>query len=148
MNPDIFPPINASLNALSTLFIATGWIMIRQERKRAHIACMISALATSTLFLACYLTYHYLKWLQHSPITYFTHPGWPKTFYLWLLGTHTVLAIVVLPMIVCTVVPALRSRWDKHPRISRWTKSVWLYVSFTGVLVYFWLYRWFPPVGA
>jgi putative membrane protein len=145
INPDIFPPINASLNALSTLFIATGWIMIRQERKSAHIVCMISALATSTLFLACYLTYHYLK---HGHVTYFTHPGWPRTFYLWLLGTHTVLAIAVLPMIICTVVPALRSRWDKHRRIARWTMPVWLYVSFTGVLVYFWLYQWFPPAGA
>jgi uncharacterized membrane protein YozB (DUF420 family) len=137
------PPINATLNALSTVFIAAGWWFIRHERKRAHITCMVTALTTSTLFLACYLTYHFLK---HGHVTKFTYPGWPKPFYYGLLLSHTVLAIVVLPMIICTVVPALRARFDKHRRMGRWTMPVWLYVSFTGVLVYFWLYQWFPPI--
>ncbi len=137
------PPINAFLNGLSTLFIAAGWTFIRRGRPRAHIACMVTALTTSALFLACYVTYHVLK---QGHVTYFTHPGWPKTFYFWLLGTHTFLAIVVLPMVVLTVIPALGARYDRHKRIARWTMPIWLYVSFTGVIVYFWLYQWFPPV--
>lgn len=144
MTASDLPPINATLNALSTVFIAAGWWNIRHERKRAHIACMVTALATSTLFLACYLTYH---WLKKGHVTHFTHPGWPKTFYFGLLGSHTILAMAVVPMVICTVVPALRARYDSHKRIARWTLPVWLYVSFTGVLVYFWLYQWFPPVN-
>jgi putative membrane protein len=139
------PPLNASLNGLSTVFIAAGWWSILNERKRLHIACMVSALTTSTLFLASYLTYHFLK---AGHVTYFTHSGWPKTFYFWLLGTHTVLAIVVLPMVILTVIPALRARYDRHKRIGRWTMPIWLYVSVTGVLVYFMLYQWFPAVKA
>jgi uncharacterized membrane protein YozB (DUF420 family) len=136
------PALNATLNALSTVLIAAGWAFIKTERKRAHIVCMVAALCTSAAFLASYLTYHALK---AGHVTYFTHPGWPKTLYLWILGTHTILAIIVLPMIICTVIPALRARYDKHKRIARWTLPVWLYVSFTGVIVYFMLYQWFPP---
>ena len=135
------PALNATLNALSTIFIASGWWAIRHERKRVHIACMVSALITSTLFLASYLTYHAL---MKGHLTIFTHTGWPRTLYFWLLGTHTVLAVTVVPMVICTVVPALRARFDRHRRLGRWTMPVWLYVSVTGVIVYFWLYQWFP----
>ena len=138
-----FPPINATLNGLSTVFILAGWWSIKNDRKIPHIISMVSALTTSTLFLACYLTYHYLK---EGTVTRFTHPGWPKTFYFWLLLTHTILAVAVVPLIICTVIPAIRARYDKHKRIARWTLPIWLYVSFTGVLVYFMLYQWFPPV--
>ena len=141
MNVNELPAVNATLNALSTLFILAGWIMIRLERKVFHALCMVSALVTSAAFLACYLVYHYLK---EGHVTRFTHPGWPKTLYLFILGTHTPLAVVALPLLVLTVIPAIRQRFDAHKRIARWALPVWLYVSVTGVLVYFMLYVWFP----
>lgn len=143
MTVDDFPPINASLNAITTGLLLAGWWNIKHDRKYAHIACMVSALVTSAAFLACYLTYHALK---AGHVTYFTYPGWPRYVYLTILISHTILAIVALPMIICTVIPALRARYDKHRRIARWTLPVWLYVSATGVIVYFMLYQWFPAV--
>jgi uncharacterized membrane protein YozB (DUF420 family) len=141
MNVNDLPAVNATLNALSTVFILAGWMMIRLERKVSHALCMISALATSTAFLACYLVYHFLK---EGHVTRFTHPGWPKALYFLILGTHTPLAIVALPLLLLTVLPAIRQRFDVHKRMARWTLPVWLYVSVTGVLVYFMLYVWFP----
>lgn len=137
------PPVNATLNALSTVFIVLGLVSIKSDRKQAHIAAMVAALVTSTLFLGCYLVYHYSE-----PVHYFTHPGWPKTLYFLILFTHLPLAAAVLPLIIITVVPALRARWDKHRRIAAWTWPVWLYVSVTGVLVYLMLYVWFPSPKA
>lgn len=133
------PALNASLNALSTVFIAVGWILIRREQKKAHIACMVNALVTSTAFLTCYLIYHF-----NVLTVRFTHPGPIKAFYYVLLLTHVVLAIAVVPLVLMTVVPALQERFDRHRKVGRWTMPVWLYVSVTGVLVYFMLYRWFP----
>jgi putative membrane protein len=141
MNVNDLPAVNATLNALSTLFILAGWVMIRTERKVAHALCMVSALVTSAAFLACYLVYHYLK---AGHVTHFTYPGWPKTLYFFILGTHTPLAIVALPLLALTVIPAIRQRFDAHKRMACWTLPVWLYVSVTGVLVYFMLYVWFP----
>ena len=141
MNVNELPAVNAALNALSTLFILAGWTMIRLERKVAHALCMVSALVTSAAFLACYLVYHFLK---EGHVTRFTHPGWPKALYFFILGTHTPLAVVALPLLVLTVIPAIRQRFDAHKRMARWTLPVWLYVSVTGVLVYFMLYVWFP----
>lgn len=141
MNVNDLPAVNASLNGLSTLLILTGWAMIRTERKVAHAACMAAAILTSAAFLACYLVYHFLK---AGHVTYFTHPGWPKALYLFILGTHTPLAVLALPLIILTVVPAVRQRFETHRRMARWTLPVWLYVSVTGVLVYFMLYVWFP----
>jgi len=141
MNVNDLPAVNATLNSLSTLLILTGWVMIRTERKVAHAACMIGAILTSAAFLACYLVYHFLK---AGHVTYFTHPGWPKALYFFILGTHTPLAIVALPLIILTVIPAIRRRFEAHKRMARWTLPVWLYVSVTGVLVYFMLYVWFP----
>jgi putative membrane protein len=141
MNVNDLPAVNATLNALSTLFILAGWVMIRTERKVAHALCMVSALVTSAAFLACYLVYHFLK---AGHVTHFTYPGWPKALYFFILGTHTPLAIVALPLLALTVIPAIRQRFDAHKRMARWTLPVWLYVSVTGVLVYFMLYVWFP----
>jgi uncharacterized membrane protein YozB (DUF420 family) len=141
MSVNELPAVNATLNSLSTLLILAGWIMIRTERKVAHAACMISAILTSAAFLACYLVYHFLK---AGHVTHFTHPGWPKALYFFILGTHTPLAIVALPLIILTVIPAVRQRFEAHKRMARWTLPVWLYVSVTGVLVYFMLYVWFP----
>jgi uncharacterized membrane protein YozB (DUF420 family) len=141
MNVNELPAVNATLNALSTLFILAGWVMIRTERKVAHALSMVSALVTSAAFLACYLVYHFLK---AGHVTHFTYPGWPKTLYFFILGTHTPLAIVALPLLALTVIPAIRQRFDAHKQMARWTLPVWLYVSVTGVLVYFMLYVWFP----
>jgi putative membrane protein len=136
------PPLNASLNALSTLFIIAGIAFIKNEMKQAHILAMLSALITSTLFLASYLTYHFLK---AGVVTKFTHPGWPKTVYYFILATHVPLAALTLPLVLLTIIPAFQARYDKHRRIAKITFPVWLYVSVTGVLVYLMLYVWFPP---
>ena len=135
------PPVNAMLNALSTVFIVLGLAFIKGERKQAHTACMVIALATSTLFLACYLTYHFLK---AGHVTHFTHLGWPRTLYFFVLGTHTPLAVIVLPFIIMAVTRALQARYAAHRRWARWAAPIWLYVSVTGVLVYLMLYVWFP----
>ncbi len=136
------PIINASLNALSTVFICAGLALIKSERKLAHIVCMSTALVTSAAFLACYITYHIAK---AGHVTYFTHPGWPKTLYLVILGTHTPLAVFVLPFINVAVIRALQARYEAHRRWAKWAAPIWLYVSITGVLVYLMLYVWFPP---
>ena len=141
MNVTDLPAVNATLNGISALLIFLGFAMIRQEHKRANALCMIAAIITSTLFLGCYLTYHFLK---AGYVTHFTHPGWPKALYFFILGTHTPLAVLVLPLIVLSVIPALQQRFDAHKRMARWTLPVWLYVSVTGVLVYLMLYIWFP----
>ena len=133
------PAVNASLNALATLCIVSGFIFIKRGNKRAHIACMVSALVISAAFLTCYLIYHYAH-----PTTKFAHEGWPKTVYFIILFTHIPLAAAVVPMVLMTVIPAFRQRFDRHKRIARWTLPVWLYVSVTGVLVYLMLYVWFP----
>lgn len=135
------PALNATLNGISALLIIVGLAMIKQERKRAHALCMAGAILTSALFLGCYLTYHFLK---AGHVTHFSHPGWPKALYFFILGTHTPLAVLVLPLIALTVIPALQQRFDTHKSMARWTLPVWLYVSVTGVLVYLMLYIWFP----
>ncbi len=136
------PVVNASLNGLSAVFIMAGLISIKADRKTAHIASMTAALVTSTIFLACYLTYHFKVRL----VTHFTYPGWPTMVYFPLLYSHILLAFVTLPLVCVTVIPALRARYDRHRRMARWTWPIWLYVSVTGVLVYLMLYVWFPPV--
>jgi len=135
------PAINAMLNGLSTVFISAGWLFIRADRKAQHIFSMVCALVTSTLFLACYLTYHF----SVRVVTIFPPLGWIRTAYLVLLISHVLLAFTTLPLVILTVIPALRARYDKHRRIARWTMPIWLYVSVTGVLVYMMLYQWFPP---
>ncbi len=137
-----FPALNATLNGLSTVFIASGWTLIRRERKRAHIACMCAAVLTSSAFLSCYLYFHY-----HVPggSIHFDYPNaTAKWVYFPLLITHVTLAFAVVPLVVCSVIPALRARWGKHRAVSAYTMPIWLYVSVTGVIVYFMLYQWFP----
>ena len=134
------PALNATLNATSTVFIAAGWYLIRRGCWRQHIACMLVALATSTAFLVSYLTYH-----AHAGSVRFTADGVVRPIYFTILITHVLLAFTILPLVIVTLVPVLRRRWDKHRRIGRWTMPVWLYVSVTGVIVYLMLYRWFPP---
>jgi putative membrane protein len=145
MNVFDLPPINATLNGLSTCLITAGWFAIRREHKRLHVACMISALISSTAFLTCYLSYHFgLIAAVGEGSVKFTVEGWIRYFYYVLLGTHVLLAFLVLPLVIITVIPALRARFDRHRKMGRFTVPIWLYVSVTGVLVYLMLYQWFP----
>ena len=138
------PALNATLNLISTVFIASGWYLIRRGHWRQHIACMIAAITTSALFLVSYVTYHYARGGQATP---FTGQGIVRPIYFAILISHILLAFIILPLVIATVVPAFRRRWEKHKRLGRWTMPIWLYVSVTGVLVYLMLYRWFPPAG-
>jgi len=133
------PVVNASLNGLSAILLMAGYIFIRRKNQAAHMKCMISAVVTSTIFLACYLTYH-----AYAGATRFRNPAWFRPIYLTLLLTHTVLAISVVPLVIITLSRALRARFDRHKKIARWTWPIWMYVSVTGVLIYFLLYQIFP----
>ena len=135
----LFPAVDATLNALSALFLVLGFFFIRRRRVRAHRACMLSALATSTLFLICYLTYHY-----YHGVTRFEGQGMIRPVYFALLGSHTVLAATIVPLVLVTLFRALRERFEQHKRIARWTLPLWLYVSLTGVAVYWMLYHLYP----
>lgn len=133
------PALNATLNASATVFIVAGLIFIKRGQKRAHIICMATALLISAAFLVSYTIYH-----SANLTNKFGYEGWPKTVYFIILFTHIPLAVLTVPMVLMTVIPALRRRFDRHKRMARWTYPVWLYVSVTGVLVYMMLYRWFP----
>lgn len=133
------PAVNALLNSCSTLLLIAGWIFIKKGNQAAHRNCMVGALATSALFLASYLTYHF-----YAGRTVFRDPAWFRPAYLAILLTHTILAVVIVPMIFAAVNHAVRGRFEAHRRIARWTWPLWLYVSVTGVLIYFLLYVWFP----
>ena len=132
------PLLNAVLNSMSTVFILSGWWFITHQHIRKHIVSMSCALVTSTAFLISYLVYHY--YVGHVR---FTEEGPIRTVYYTILFTHLVLAIALVPMIILTLIPALRGRYDKHQRIARWTLPIWLYVSVTGVTIYVMLYHWF-----
>lgn len=132
----LLPHVNATLNALASVLLVTGWILVRRRRLEAHRRVMLVALACSALFLVSYLTYHY----QVGSVR-FTGPEPVRTIYLAILLTHTVLAVVVAVMAPITVFRALKERFDRHRAIARWTLPIWLYVSVTGVVVYWMLYR-------
>ena len=139
------PPINACLNALSAAFLGAGYYFIRRGNRAAHRNCMVAAFAASTLFLACYLAYHgYLLHYLHRGPTVFRDPAWFRPIYLGILLTHTVLALVIVPLALTTLSRALRQRFDRHKKIARWTWPLWMYVSVTGVLIYLLLYQIFP----
>jgi uncharacterized membrane protein YozB (DUF420 family) len=134
------PAVNASLNGLSAIFLTAGWIFIRRKNQTAHRNCMMAAFVTSIVFLICYLTYH----LNVQTITHFRNPAGFRPVYLVILLTHTVLAIVIVPLILVTLYRAWRQRFDPHKKIARWTWPLWMYVSVTGVIVYLLLYQIFP----
>jgi uncharacterized membrane protein YozB (DUF420 family) len=135
------PACNATFNGLAGVFLGFGYYFVKQGKVIAHRNCMISAVCSSVLFLIGYLTYHF--GVQHG-LTKFQNPAWFRPIYLTILVTHTLLAIVIVPMIVITLSYALRERFDKHKKIARWTWPMWMYVSVTGVLVYLLLYQIFP----
>jgi uncharacterized membrane protein YozB (DUF420 family) len=130
------PAVNATLNAISTVLLLSGYVLIRSRHIALHRRCMIAACATSTLFLVCYVTYH----LQVGSVR-FTRQGLVRPVYYTILLTHVTLAIAVLPLAIITLLRGLKNRFDRHRAIARWTLPIWLYVSVTGVLVYVLLYQ-------
>jgi putative membrane protein len=132
----LFPAINATLNGASAIFITTGRAFIGRNNVRMHRACMLAAVATSSVFLGCYLYYH-----AHVGSVHFPGTGIARKIYFTLLISHTLLAAAVPPLVITTLVFALREKFDRHRRIARWTYPIWLYVSVTGVLVYLMLYK-------
>jgi uncharacterized membrane protein YozB (DUF420 family) len=134
----IFPAINAVLNATSAVLIATGVVLIRRGRRAAHKRFMLGAVVTSSLFLISYLWYH-----AHVGSVRFAAQGWPRPVYFTILVSHTLLAAAVVPLVIVTLTRGLRGRFDRHRASARWTYPVWLYVSVTGVVIYFMLYHLF-----
>jgi uncharacterized membrane protein YozB (DUF420 family) len=116
--------------------ITSGRVLIRRQKVRLHRACMITAVATSSLFLISYLYYH-----AHVGSVHFPGQGWVRPLYFAILISHTLLAATVVPLVVVSLTYAMRRRFDRHRRIARWTYPVWLYVSVTGVVVYVMLYQ-------
>jgi len=132
----MFPAIDASLNGASAVLLLLGRRLIKRGNMSAHRAVMLTALASSTIFLACYLYYH-----AHVGSVHFQGQGWSRPLYFSILISHTILAAAIVPMIIVTLSRALRDRFDRHRAIARWTYPLWLYVSVTGVIVYFMLYH-------
>ena len=132
----IFPKINATLNGCSAVLLVIGRVLIAQGKRAAHRAIMLTALGTSTLFLISYLYYHY-----HVGSVHFRGTGWSRVIYRTILASHTILAMVIVPMVIITLTRALREQFDRHRAIARWTFPLWLYVSVTGVIVYLMLYQ-------
>ena len=136
MNVSVLPTVNAVLNASAAVVMVAGLVAIRRRRVAVHRACMLTAVGLSVLFLASYLTYH--AQVGSRP---FTGQGWLRTLYFAILLTHTVLAVVIVPMVATTLYRALRTEFVRHARLARVTLPLWLYVSVTGVVVYWMLYR-------
>jgi putative membrane protein len=130
------PLLNACLNATSAALLSAGWVFIRRKRVTAHKTCMVSALVVSTLFLVSYVTYHSIAGSRP-----FVGAGWIRLIYYPMLLSHIVLAATIVPLALTTLYRALQGNFTRHVRIARWTLPIWLYVSVTGVLVYWMLYR-------
>jgi uncharacterized membrane protein YozB (DUF420 family) len=137
------PAINASLNAACTVFLLLGYSFIRRHKMNSHKICMISAFSCSTVFLASYLYFHW-----HVGNVRFGGQGWIRPVYFTILITHTTLAVTIVPLVLITLTRALRERFDRHRAIARWTFPLWLYVSVTGVIVYWLLYIAYTPIVA
>lgn len=136
-----FPPLNASLNAASGILIVIGFLFIRRKQIAFHRACMIAAVVSSSLFLISYVTYHIG---YGAGVTRFSGAGWIRTVYLVILISHTILAVTVVPFVIVTLTRALRGNFVRHRSVARYTFPMWLYVSVTGVIVYFMLYHLYP----
>jgi uncharacterized membrane protein YozB (DUF420 family) len=134
----IYPVINATLNGTSAALLLAGRWQIKRGRMAAHRAFMLTAVCTSTLFLASYLYYHW-----HVGSVHFQGQGWSRPVYFSILISHTILAATIVPLVIITLSRALRERFDRHRAIARWTYPLWLYVSVTGVVIYFMLYHLF-----
>lgn len=134
-----WPAFNAVLNGVSALLLAAGYIFIRRKQVALHRAFMGAAFLTSTLFLISYLGYHY-----SAGTTRFAGQGWVRAVYFSILLSHTVLAVLIVPLVLTTLWRAVSGRFDRHRAIARWTLPIWIYVSVTGVVIYAMLYHLYP----
>ena len=133
---ELLPTLNAALNSLSAILLVNGYLCIRKKKIAAHKASMISAVVTSSLFLISYLVYHY-----HIGSRRFEGEGWIRPLYFSILISHTILAACIVPLVIVTLKRAWKGNFQLHARIARRTLPLWLYVSVTGVMVYWMLYR-------
>ncbi|MBX7245913.1 MAG: DUF420 domain-containing protein [Candidatus Sumerlaeaceae bacterium] len=138
--PQDIPTLNAVFNLTSATLLLTGYVFIRRGNREAHRFCMVGALVSSALFLTGYLIYHFV----YHGMTRFPVEGLPKAVYLTILLTHTVLAVVIVPLVAMTVFRAAKGQFDRHRRVARWTFPLWFYVSITGVVIYVMLYHLYP----
>jgi uncharacterized membrane protein YozB (DUF420 family) len=130
------PGLNACLNTTAAVLLVAGWVNIRRRRRAAHRACMLAALAASGLFLVFYLVYHAQVGSVRFPLQ-----GWLRPVYFTILISHTVLAAAIVPLVLVTLRRAFRAEYPRHALVARWTLPLWLYVSVSGVAVYWLLYR-------
>jgi len=140
----MLPALNATLNGIATILLLTGFLLIRRKRIKAHRRVMLTAFCVSILFLMSYVTYHAMRGGMATP---FGGVGVVRAVYFATLISHVVLAAVLPVLAIVTIRRALKGRYDRHRAIARWTLPVWLYVSVTGVIIYFMLYQWFPLQG-
>jgi uncharacterized membrane protein YozB (DUF420 family) len=135
------PALNATLNGISAVLLACGYVAIRNGKIATHKKLMVSAFCVSCAFLVSYLIYH----ARIRQVVHFQGQGWIRPVYFTLLMSHTVLAVVIVPLILITLRRAWLARFDKHRLIARWTLPLWFYVSVTGVIVYFMVYQIYAP---
>ena len=136
MDLSILPTLNAVLNSMSALLLAMGYVHIRRRRVQAHKICMLAAFVTSTLFLISYLVYH-----ANVGSVPFEGQGRIRIIYFSILVSHVILAALILPLVIVTLIRAFRGQFERHKKLARWTLPLWLYVSVTGVIVYVMLYQ-------
>jgi putative membrane protein len=136
------PAVNASLNAVCTVLLISGYAFIRRRNILAHRISMVSAFVCSAAFLVLYVYFH-----THAGLVRFGGQGWIRPVYFALLISHTILAVVILPLVLRTLFLAITGRFSKHRRIARWTLPIWLYVSVTGVVIYWLLYIAYTPLS-
>ena len=148
MNLDTIPALNASLNALATLLLTLGFVFIQRGQKEAHRKAMFSACIVSAVFLVGYLGHKFLKGMAagagEAVHTQFGGEGPIRTVYYVMLITHIILAIAIAYLVPRTFLFAIKGNFERHKAWAKWTFPIWYYVSVTGVLVYFFLYQWWP----
>ena len=133
--------LNATLNGTSAVLLAAGYTAIRAGKVQTHKKLMISALIASCAFLVSYVVYH----IRIHQVIHFQGQGWIRPVYFTILISHTILAVVIVPLIIITLRRAWLARFDRHRLIARWTLPLWFYVSFTGVIVYLMVYQLYAP---
>jgi len=141
MSVGSLPAVNAALNGTCTVFLLLGFLFIKRRKITPHRLCMIAAFCCSAVFLALYLYFH-----VHAGVIRFSGQGWIRPVYFAILISHTTLAVVIVPLVLLTLSRALRERFDRHKAVARWTLPLWLYVSITGVIVYWLLYVAYAPI--
>ncbi|MCP4493601.1 MAG: DUF420 domain-containing protein [Gammaproteobacteria bacterium] len=136
------PHLQAFLNILATIFLSAGYHFIRTHNQKAHRLCMTTTLAISTVFMISYLTYHFQ--VGYQP---FLGQGTIRPVYFSLLASHVILATTIVPMVLATIIFAVKGNLNRHPKIARWTLPLWLYVSVSGVMIYILGFHIYPPAG-